>query len=483
MGTRDDDQDEFLAELGDEMLSQGDELAMQGEELDQHEFQIAEQRDRLARVEQALARPATALGGAQRLLLHVPAPASLLTLGAPGAAGAESKPLGPAGIALRTIENLGAEIQGDTILDTTGRTIVHSGGEGRLLTGSDLGLASNQHVRVGSGAGNIEITAGEAGFADPSFTVMPARAVPPAPEVDTGAPRRGTETFKAAWGTVWTGIKMASNARQMVSGLVSGASPPSIAPQAARILQTADRVIQGLRTAFEIAMHAAEALDQDGGDEGGGSDPEVKIHGAGGVTVTTPKAVSAFGALGVKLSTPNKAAVAGGVSAALESGCHAKVFGVMGAALKSDGFVKVTAPYVGISGDYAELKSARGSALTSLGEVSIKANVAVAMDAPQVAVAADNLQLAGNHVAELRSEVVTVNATRRVDVRASERVDVQADQALELRVSGSRIEADGSSIKLRQGGFSLELDSQELRVGGARLARNRHRLSGDVDLG
>ncbi|MCC6877369.1 MAG: hypothetical protein IT378_23895 [Sandaracinaceae bacterium] len=482
MGTRDDDQDEFLAELGEAMLAQGDDLAFQAEEIEQHEFQIAEQRDRLAQLEQALARPATAIGGAQRLLLHVPAPASLLTLGAPGAAGAESKPLGPAGIALRTVKSFGAEIHGDTILDTDGSTTVHAGRQGRVLAASDLGLASNAHVRVGSGTGNVELTAGEAGFADPSFTVMPAMGVPLVPEVDTGAPRRGTETLKAAWGAVWTGIKMASNARQMVAGLVSGASPPSIAPQAARVLQAADRVIQGLRTAFEIAVHAAEALDQDEGDEGG-SDPEVKIHGAGGVTITTPKAVSAFGALGVKLSTPNKAAVAGGVSAALESGCHAKVFGVMGAALKSDGFVKVTAPYVGISGDYAELKSARGSALTSLGEVSIKANVAVAMDAPQVAVAADNLQLAGNHVAELRSEVVSLNATRRVDVRASERVDVQANQALELRVSGSRIEADGSSIKLRQGGFTLELDSQELRVGGARLARNRHRLSGDVDLG
>lgn len=444
--------------------------AAQDAELHEHEDRLDDLEDRLST---AFPTPDTPVGGAQRFRFAVPTPSTVLTLGARGSATSEGQAIGPGGVAVQTVENLAAEIQRNTILTTVGNTIVKTDGHMRLLADEDVGVSSAAHVLVGSDAGNIELTAGHAGFSDPGFTVVPSVDVPEPPDVDTRSPREATESVRSAWEGVWRGIKTASRARKFLKGSTNGVSPPSISPNSVSILRTVNAVIQGARVAVEVGIAAVEyALDSD--DDVSSHGPQVIMHGAGGVEMTTPRKIKGFGGQGIKLESPNKAEVQGGVEAALNSAVYATVYGAMCAGLKSDGVANISATSVGLSGDYVEMTGREGAAISSAGALAIESTAFIAMSAPQTTVIGNTLALTGNQQLDMRGHEIHSEARNRYLIKSlTSVVEVDAHQRLELRVGGAgRVMATDQVVEMLVGTFSARLNRDSMRVGSSVNIRN-----------
>ena len=445
--------------------------AEQDVELQEHEGRLAQLEDRLSTT---FPTPDTPVGGAQRFRFAVPTPETVFTLGARGSATSAGSAIGPGGIAFRTVDDFAAEIRRHTILTSVGHTIVNTDGHMRLLADQDVGISSGAHVLVGSLTGNVELTAGDAGFADPEFTVEPSMDVPAPPEVDTRSPRETTESVHHGWFGVWAGIKSASQARKWLRSPTAGGQVPSISPPAMAIVRSVATVVNMARTAIEVGIAAIEYTFDDHDDEVGSHGPAVLVHGAGGVALTTPRKVTGFGVQGVKMESPNKAELKGGVKAAVNSAVYASVYGAMCAGLKSDGVAYMSATSVGLSGDYAEITGREGAALSSSGVLAIESTSFIAMRSPRTMVMGDDLVLVGNTKIDARSPEIHSEARNRYLIKSlTSVVEVDGHQRLELRVGGAaRVMATSSSLELSAGSFSTRIDRNSMRIGNAINARS-----------
>ncbi|MCA9607920.1 MAG: hypothetical protein KC619_20060 [Myxococcales bacterium] len=460
----------------------------QDQELGEHESRLDELEDRLSATFPA---PDTQAGAAQRFRFEVPTPSTVFTLGARGSSTSDGQAIGPGGVAFRTVESLAAEIRLNAILDVAGVTTFHSDGGARLLTLADLGLSGDTGVRVGTQTGDVELTAGHVGHPDPSFTVVPSMDVPPPAEVDTAGPRSATESSRGVWDAVWTGIKVADTAQSVYEWFTSfvdppvGYSPPSIEPHAARVIQgalVALSVFRGMVVpAIEAAVSAAEAAQ--GGES---SEPMVRVHGAGGVEVSSPEKVRLFGIGGAKLDSPSSASVAGGLSAKLESPTKAQVYGGLMAALKSEVVAKVSARFALLSGEYAEVKGKEAAAVSSNKDTTIAGGQNVVIDSRCVAV--------GGTYVHASSHVETkVSSSQSVKIEGGRQVESKVENAkVTVDPGGVCIEHLGAKIDVNDdggiridpgGGMHLRIDRTGMRSRLLRFTRGEMTLRGRVNLG
>ena len=436
----------------------------------------------------------TPVGPAQRVRIAIPTPSSVMTLGARGLGTSEGKPLGPGGFALRTVENLAAEIHGHTILDTDGFTTIHSDGAARFLSMTDLGLSGREGVYVGTISGDIDLTAGHVSHGDPEFTVAPSMEVPPATDIDTASPRGVVERSRSIWNAIWAGLAVQAGGSGMWGMFASwidppgGRSSPSVEPHASRTIQKCMNALAFLRGAVVPAIEAAAAAAAPSYEDTESSESKVNLHGAGGVYVTTPQKASVFGAMGVAVDSPIKAYLRGGLNASVKSPIEAKLYGGMLAAIKSEGVAKVSGRYASMSGEYAEVRGKQAAGLTSEQHTAISSLDVVAIDGTSVAIGG--------------SLAVDASAGDRLELSSRRNVQITGGQRLQAKVERSELtlEADGASlangaakvdvsgdngIRLDPGGgMYLQVDNGNLRVGAvARIRRGEVTLRGRCNLG
>lgn len=459
-------------------------------ELAEHEGRLDQIEDRLSTT---FPTPDTKAGAAQRFRFEVPTPASVWTLGARGSAASEGSAIGPGGFAVRTVENLAAEILTDTIIDTAGATTVHSDGAARLLSLEDLGLSGRSGVFVGTVDGDIDLTAGHVAHTDPAFTVAPSMDVPDPTDVDTAGPRASTEGAMAIWDPIWTGITYGMIGRTLLrwfAGWVDppgGRSPPSIEPHAGSIIQTSMTVLGMLRKAVEPAVEAALAAAEPAYEDSESDEAKVHVHGAGGVRVTSPEKTRMFGQKGAKVDSPMGATLAGGLSAAVKSPIVAKVFGGMMAALQSEGVVKVDGRLAVMSGDYAEVKGKEAASLTSANHSTVASGHHVALDAPTVAIGGSS------YVDASSGERTRVSSRLAVELDAGERIQSTVEQAqvtleregVSVAHQSAKVDvSDSDGIRLDPGGgMHLTIDREGMRARMLRFTRGEVTLRGRINLG
>lgn len=431
--------------------------------------------------------PDTCGGAAQRVRIEVPAPRSLLTVGARGNATSEGSPLGPGGIALRTVESFGAEIKGRACIDTDGLTIFHAVDSARLLTQADLGIASSAALRVGTTEGNIEITAGEVPVNDPAFTVDPSMAVPDAPEVNTASPRRPTESQKTAVGAMFTAIDVASALRTFHSvfknGLATGVAAGTVSAQVSGLLGLLRAAVTAGEVIWDGLLAAAEFVDSDH-DYSPPSDPAVKVHGAGGIALTTPEKVSIFAGNAISLGSPHKISIAGGWKATLKSAGNAKLYGVLSTTVQSEGAVGIKGRVVSVSGDYAELKADQTIAVVSKGGALVQAKTKLAVNAPDTAIGATNLYLSARDELRCEADFIVADAKTQHNVWSGQKVSLNAPHVEIQTQGGMKLDIRERTATFDSGGATrLVIDPERCQVFGVRVERSRTRIRGNVDLG
>ena len=453
----------------------------------EQDAELADHQHRLERLEQVFPTPETPRGGAQRARLHVPTPDSLLTVGAAGHATSEGRAEGPGGVALHTVENLGAQIQGSTILDTDGNTILHTGEEARVLAEADAAISSNANVRVGS-IEDVEITAGGVGFTDPAFTVRPAMAVPSPPEVNTARSRDSIRSVKNAWTYTWKAWSIKSALSSWLDFMASpteGVQEASTERNTARVLgfvrstMTLGEGLWGTLTALGAAFEDPNALDHT--DSG----PQMKLHAVGGMTLSSSGKISAFSEDSVSVGAPINLSLKAGSSASMSAGGNAKIFGIASATLQSEGVVGIKGKVVGTGGDYIEMKAKQGAFLKSEGAALVEAKGKAALDGDQVAVAGNTVDIGGKDRVEVTAKVglVDVKGEQRVRVRSPNDVIVQGDRSVQLRQGRATLAVDNDQIELRAGSTTAILTSSDFSVHRVRIRSGETTIRGRVNLG
>lgn len=432
-------------------------------------------RERLDQIEQTISVPDTQQGGEQRLWLHVPTHASQLAMGARGA----NHPVGPPGIALSTTANFAVSIGQNTIFDGDGNVIFHSVGASRYLAEARLAISSNADVRVGA-AQSVEITAGGAGFADPSYER--GRVVPDPPDVDTAQPRAVTEGVSAGHTLVWKGWKVAAAWRSLLdvfddsSGIGSG----NVATRVASVLSAVRATWTVGSTLWNSLVAIADHFD-DPHVADYGSGPKVTIHGDGGVQLTSPHKVGLFGAESVEVSSVGNATMTGSWSASVYSGGNAKVSGIASATLESKGVAGVKARVAQVAGDHVALKGKVSAHVGSKRDVLVQAEGKVAVNAAgSVGVAGADAGISGNTSAMLEAKegAALVKAKTEARLLSDDKVLVRGRSSVQVRQGSSTYALlEGDQIELHAGQSQLIVDS-----GGTRVSR-RHRFeSGEVRL-
>ncbi|MBZ0121422.1 MAG: hypothetical protein K8H88_30785 [Sandaracinaceae bacterium] len=501
MGTRDDEQDDFLADLGDEMLEQGEHLAEAEDELGEHADELDEHQDRLEELDERLNTvfpyPDTPAGAAQRIRLAVPTPDSVLTIGARGSATSEGRAIGPGGFALRTAQNLGAQILGSTIVDTDGLTIVHAGQAMRLVTQADLGIAASQALRAGTDSGNVEITAGEVRANDPAFTVVPDMDVPAAPVVDTATPRQATESEKTAAGFIWDQLDAASGirtwqsvlgARALTSGVARGTRFATVG-RVVDLVRSALAVLDGVHSA---AVAAASAFDLPGVDTHDSGAPQVKVHGAGGIVMTSPEAITGYAGSKISFTSRMSASIKAAMKLSLKSAFYAGLYGGAVVSVSSEGpaGLKSYGSCASVSGVFAEVTAKQTLGLRSEGRATLSAKSAAVVEAPAVAIAADGLGAWAKQTMELTTDGnLSLGAEKEVKIA----IGTEESGILKLTPGNAELAADRSvrveltpdGITLKPGGaVNVELRRGETRIGSAvRFSSSGTVVRGNVDLG
>ena len=421
-----------------------------------HEFELGDHQSRIEEIEDRLRQvfptPNTQTGGAQRMLLEVPRPASILAIGARGQQTTDGRPVGPGGFGLATEENLGVRVRGRTCVSTDGLTIVHGIDSMRLLTHADLGVGATGPLRIGTNEGGVEITAGSVQTINPAFTVVPSQPIPAAPTVDTATPRSGTETAVHVWDGIWAGLRTTAWAFQQWQMRGTSVSAPSIAPQVARIGRTILSGLSAWRARLAGAIAAAEITSP--GEMAAILGPSVQIHAAGGVNITARGGAEMFGGTKASCSSPVKAELRGGVSAAVYSPVQASCYGVAGAKLKSEGVAEVSGRYVVAKGSYCEMQGRTSAALTSAGDVAVIALEKALIDAPRTVVKADHFFVGANRTAEICAQEVMTRAERTNYVHSDQEVRVEAGRKIDLKVEQAHVKVFGNRIEVDPGGRS-----------------------------
>lgn len=435
--------------------------------------------------------PDTSVGALQRLRLEVPTPSSVLTIGARGTAASEGQAIGPGGFGLTTEEHLGAQIRGSTCIDTDGLTIVHSLRATRILTGEDLGIASNASMRLGTTEGDVELTAGEVPVNDPAFTVVPSMVMPGAPVVDTRTPRNAMENARERASLVWhaleasTGIRTWNDFRASLS-LSSGAAAGTWLARVATVINLARTAYAIKEAAIAAGAAAVAAFDTFDVDDLAPSAPELKLHGAGGVALTSPSSVSAF-APKVSLVGQQTASLKGTQKVSVKSLGYASLYGggIVSIASEGPAGLKSTNSAATLSGKYADVAAKETAVLRSGKTVGVVAKERISMDAPSIAMGGNDVGVSGTNAVEIEAPNVKTSARTQNTVHSSERVLVQAGQTLRMEVGASRIEVVDGEISLYPGGggASFVVDRGVVSAYGFRVERDRTRIRGNVDLG
>ncbi len=453
----------------------------------EQDAELADHQHRLERLEQVFPTPETPRGGAQRARLHVPNPDSLLTVGAAGHATSEGRAEGPGGVALHTVENLGAQIQGSTILHTDGNTILHTGEEARVLAEADAAISSNANVKVGS-IEDVEITAGGAGFTDPAFTVRPAMAVPSPPVVDTAGPRETLEAVKEGWKRVWQVWSIRSAIKTWGSFLtasteeVQGASLQRNAATFLGVVRSSTTLGEAL---WEGLVLLADAFEDPHAMEHTDSGPQMKMHAAGGMSLSSDGKISAFSPLGVSVGGGMTVSLKAGSSASLSAGGNAKLYGIASASVASDGVVGIKGKVVGTGGDYIEMKAKRAASLKSEGEALLEAKTKAVIDGESVAVAGNVVSVAAKDDLYVDSKTcsVHVQADQRVDVAGRQMVRLRSEQGVRLHQGDASVILSNDEVSVRSGRMEAKVQSNRFSVGGLFVERGEIRLRGRVRMG
>ncbi len=450
-------------------------------ELDEHQSRLEELEDRLNR---ALPVADTPRGGAQRAFFEVPTPASVFAIGARGMQAASGRPVGPGGFGLETEANLGAHVGGSTCIDTDGLTIVHSVGPARWLTQADLGIASIGPLRIGTRDGDVEISAGSVPAPDPAFTVIPSQPIPRPPNVDTEAPRSATERVRHGWTSLWHTARQIAWLFEKGAAASTVTTAPSHAPRAMRAVQARLRDLASLHQVFATAWAVAEGLSMVF-DEEPLQGPEVRIHGDGGVTIETRGHAEMYGHLKSACTSPIKAEVRGGVSAGVYSAGQASCFGMLGAKLKSEGVAEVSARFVAVKATHAELQGRRAVAITSGSHVLVDAFDYVHVEAPDITMACDHVEVGANRSASIAAERVSTHATQTNTVKSDRGVQVEAGRQIELKVDRVSMRVQNDRVVVNPGGrHALRVTRGTLEYGTVvRVTSHGTTIRGHVDLG
>lgn len=454
-------------------------------ELNEHADRLGDLEDRLRG---SFPTPDTPVGAAQRIRFAVPTPESVVTIGARGSATSEGRAIGPGGVALRTVENLGVEVHGAACIDIDGLTITHSLGSMRLLTQADLGIASAGAMRLGTDQGNLELTAGHVGAQDPRFSVVPDMDVPDAPEVDTAGPRSSTESTYTGQDVAWRAHDAASAistwASLHKSGLTSGVAAGTVSARTAAILSLV-RASWTLGEGFWDSCVAAASAFAARAEPADSDDPAIKLHGAGGIKLTTPSKVSLFGRNGVSLSTLWKASIKGGWEASLKSIGNTNVYGVLGVSIKSLGLVGIKGKAASVAGKLVELKADNVAAVSSKQAVVVQAKEKAGINAPELALGGASVHASAENELTLHSkEVVRVQSDAHIEIAATDRIDAHADQEMALHVGDTRVDISSDRVRMTAGTqLDLRIEPGSIVAGSVTVRRNETVVRGRVSLG
>ncbi|MBZ0121519.1 MAG: hypothetical protein K8H88_31275, partial [Sandaracinaceae bacterium] len=391
------------------------------------------------------------------------------------------------------------QILGSTIVDTDGLTIVHAGQAMRLVTQADLGIAASQALRAGTDSGNVEITAGEVSANDPAFTVVPDMDVPAAPVVDTSGPRQATESAKTVAGALWDALEMVSGIRTWASFIAERRLSSGVAQ--GTLFATVGGVVDLVRTAFTVvetghaaAVAAVAAMDLAGVDAHASGAPQVKIHGAGGVTLTSPEAVSLFAEDKVSITARSSASLKAARKVSVKSAGYTALYGALATSVSSEGpaTLKSKGGCASLSGVYAEVSGKQVVAVHSGGALLVSGKERLSVESAELAVAAREVSVWGSRAANLAGgDHVHLTAGNEVKLAVGSQPSAESAElrlrAREASLSAdqARIELSSDGIKLKPGGgVQVEIKRGETRVGSAlRVTSSSTTIRGNVNLG
>lgn len=382
-------------------------------------------------------------GGEQRVRIEVRSPASLITVGAQGSATAEGVPLGPGGIAMLSSRNFGAQIAGRTCVTSGGLTVVHSGEAMRLLTQEDLGIASTHAIRMGTTDQDVEITAGGVAARDPRFTVAPAMDIPNPPPVDTSRPRQSTDSQKSALNGLWTALDAVSSVGSILSAIRNNLATGVAANNLLANVMATVNALRAEYTLFTALRDAAiavglplDALDPDRDVSG---DPKVRIHGAGGVNLSTPATVSGVGRH-ISFAGFQTVSIKAPLKVSIKSAGYTGLYGGGTVSVSAEGpaVLKSSINVATVSGKYAEVTAKETAALTSKKDVMISGTNRLGLSASKVAVSGNTeVGISSDRKVEVAAPFVNSFARRYNTVSSAENVLVKAGQKLTLAKTDS----------------------------------------------
>lgn len=436
----------------------------------------------------------TPVGGEQRVRIEVRSPASVLTLGAQGWNATEGYPFGPGGIAILSSQSFGAQIANRTCLTSCGLTIIHSADAMRLLTQQDIGIASTHAIRIGTTNEHVEITAGDVVARDPQFTVAPAMDIPDAPPVDTSGPRQSTETDRSTLSALWTTLDTASSLRSLASAIRSGlASGVAGSTRLARVMgavNAATAAYSILAAVRDAAIAAGALLDAVEPDSDAAGDPKVKIHGAGGVELTTPATVSGFGSH-ISLAGSQTVSIKAPLKVSLKSAGHAGLYGGATVSVSAEGpaVLKSGMNAATVSGKYAEITAKETAAITSKKDGLISADEALVLKSPKIDLSGTTeIALSSDTIVEIGAPIVSTTARDQNIVWSDRDVEVKAKHRITLGKTSndygditSGIEVVDGKITIDPGGrHYMQLERDSVRLMRVRLTPGEASIHGLV---
>ncbi|MEZ4340601.1 MAG: hypothetical protein R3B82_28605 [Sandaracinaceae bacterium] len=382
-------------------------------------------------------------GAQQRLKLSVPTPLTLVTLGAIGNNDAGQHPVGPAGFALKTVENFAAEVQVDTILDTDRHIIVHTPEDLTGVTGKKLNFSTNGDYKLGT-VGGVSITAAPgAGFTDPAFTVDPQMAVPAPPAIDTKGPTSTTDGVKTAWGAIWkaydaysgfNSLKDMIKQRSLAKGIAKDTFHGNTAGLYS-IYSNLKKLYDAGALAYDGAVAAFDHFWPSEKPDGPGK-PKVTMYAEDGITMLTPAKVSIFSTTGgISVESPHKVGVKAGISASMKAGCDAAVFAFVSAKLESKGIAAVKGKIVSVSADLTEVIGKKGVVISSDSKVAVESEGSARLTAKEkLQVAAPELWInSDKNVMIACDETITQGAKTSI-LSGKEKVFIWSETEIKVEV-------------------------------------------------